>query len=70
MLGYRVTRKFRSRNGGASLGTKDACPLKAVSGPRFEGALERFDSIFGACDRVVVVRGVYSHVIDPADDGL
>jgi hypothetical protein len=67
-----MTRKFRSRDGGASLGTKDACPLKAVSGIRFEGALKRFDSIVGVNDRVVVVvvRGVYSHVIEPADDGL
>jgi hypothetical protein len=64
---YRVTRKFRSRNGGASLGTKDACPLKAVSGTRFEGPLKRFYSKVGVDDRVIVVRGVYSHVIDPAD---
>jgi hypothetical protein len=67
MLVYRVTRKFRSRNDGASLGTKDACPLKAVSGIRFEGPLKRFHSKVGVDDRVIVVRGVYSHVIDPAD---
>jgi hypothetical protein len=70
MLVYRMTRKFRSRDGGASLGTKDTDPLKAVSGIRFEGPLKRFDMRIGLDDRVVVVRGVYSHVIDPADDGL
>jgi hypothetical protein len=70
MLVYRMTRKFRSRNGGASLGTKDTDPLKDVSGMRFEGALKRFDSKIGANGRVVVVRGVYSHVKEPAGDGL
>ena len=43
MLVYRMTRKFRSRDGEANVGTKDACPLKAVSGIRFEGPLKRFD---------------------------